>query len=195
MQARLRKVLTRTPYTPRSGPDRAEALCRDASPAQQLYAEAELALSAGEVQLARALLSELPRSYRRVQTYLDQCDLLQRLETQGVVVSDAELCDFLSGLFRGTSALVLARYAQSLHAHGITTSQLRDTLPLEEVDAVARLGGLCVGHRLQLERFVSDRTPWAERLWTDMRRASDRCHGLGSWWERLAPAIEALRGS
>ena len=195
MQSRVRKVLTRTPYTPRSGPERAEALCRDASPAQQLYAEAELALSAGEVQLARALLSVLPRTYRRVQTYLDQCDLLQRLETQGVMVSDAELCDFLSDLFKGTSSLVLARYAQSLHAHGITASLLRDTLPLEGVDEVARLGGLCVGHRLQLEHFVADRTPWGQRLWTDVLRASDRCHGLRSWWERLAQAIEVLRGS
>lgn len=195
MQSRVRKVLTRTPYTPRSGPGRAEALCRDASPAQQLYAEAELALSAGEVQLARALLSVLPRTYRRVQTYLDQCDLFDRLETQGVVVSDAELCDFLTDLFRGTSSLVLAQYAQSLKAHGITASLLRDTLPLEGIDEVARLGGLCVGHRLQLERFVADRTPWARRLWADVLRASDRCHGFGSCWERLAPVMSALRGS
>lgn len=182
---RIAQNLTATSTTPRSGQKHLEELARlmataaaDHAPVDELlYTEAKLALGAGEVVEAGALLARCPTGYKNAAQYAGRCATYTRLCEEGIIRARASqalrraVADALGIQEDGIDA---SCYAARLHAAGYTAAAVR-ALGVGSVRAIAATAAMAEGHAHALRVHAEANTPPAARWAFHLTEAVERC--------------------
>lgn len=175
---RLTQSLMTSSLTPRSGTVFVKEMAkRRVSGVDQVYAEGELALSRGQVDVAGALFLQLPEDYRKVTQYREQCRIFHALCKIGVAVrpETKALREAIGEVLKEyTTSITVAIYAESLRERGYGAEDVRD-VTVDTVDAISE--GMQIGHRNKIRSLAERNTSVPVRF---CRRAGDAWKSCGS---------------
>ena len=149
---------------------------------EHMYAEASLAMSRQQMDVAKELYARCAPDYRRTAEHMKQCEAYEQLLLSGVVqrAETRPIREHLAKLFHEPPhSIAISRYAEWLCRGGYDADTL-DRLNLNTVDAAAECARMKEGHRACMIQYAETKMPAFERGLVRVAHAFEKCTGIAS---------------
>lgn len=163
MEGRISHILTTTDLTPRSGGAIVKQIASTYN--EQMYREAQLALTTKQVQHAKNMFASIPLRYRRTEEYIRNCDTYLRLQEQCILQDSAvhDLKHELMNIFPTETDQSLRRMSHSLNLHGYTAASIED-ITIDNIEDVVKVCELKPGHTHHLHKHAHSNSSHCQKM-------------------------------